>query len=294
MSTLMPMSSSSPVLCGRAVPAPGAPPVPISQAEFVLFQRWIFEVAGITLPGTKQALVANRLARRLALHGLHSYRDYFALLQRPGQAAEVQVAVDLLTTNETYFFREPKHFDFLRQQALGARGRAQPFRVWSAASSSGEEAYSIAMVLADCLGDATPWEVMGSDISTRVLQGAQQAHYPLERARHIPGHYLKRFCLKGGYEYLDTLLIKHPLRRRVNFRHINLNVPLPPVGTFDVVFLRNVMIYFNHDTRREVATRVLAAIKPGGHFLVGHSESLTDIVPGVQPLAPSIYRKLPG
>ena len=121
------MSSSSPVLCGRAVPAPGAPPVPISQAEFVLFQRWILEMAGITLPGTKQALVANRLARRLALHGLHSYRDYFALLQRPGQAAEVQVAVDLLTTNETYFFREPKHFDFLRQQALGARGRAQPF-----------------------------------------------------------------------------------------------------------------------------------------------------------------------
>ncbi len=150
------------------------------------------------------------------------------------------------------------------------------------------------MVLADCLGETTPWEVMGSDISTRVLQGAQQAHYPLERARHIPGHYLKRFCLKGGYEYLDTLLIKHPLRRRVNFRHINLNVPLPPVGTFDVVFLRNVMIYFNHGTRREVAARVLAAIKPGGHFLVGHSESLTDIVSGVQPLAPSIYRKLPG
>lgn len=265
--------------------------VPITEAEFALFQRWIFEEAGITLPDTKASLVAHRLAQRLQVHGLRSYRDYFAWLQQPGHAAELQVAVDLLTTNETYFFREHKHFDFLREQALAARGRTQPFRVWSAASSSGEEAYSIAMVLADCLGEATPWEVMGSDISTRVLHGAQQAHYSLERARHIPKHYLQRFCLKGGYEYLNTLLIKHHLRRRVNFRHINLNAPLPAVGAFDVVFLRNVMIYFNHHTKREVASRVLAAIKPGGHFLVGHSESLSDIVPSVQALAPSIYRK---
>lgn len=291
MSTLMPMSSSSPVLCGRAVPAPGAPPVPISQAEFVLFQRWIFEVAGITLPGTKQALVANRLARRLALHGLHSYRDYFALLQRPGQAAEVQVAVDLLTTNETYFFREPKHFDFLRQQALGARGRAQPFRVWSAASSSGEEAYSVAMVLADCLGDATPWEVLGTDISTRVLRGAQRAQYPMTRARDIAPAYLRRFCLRGTDEYEGTLLIERGLRQHVHFRQVNLNEPLPVLGHFDVVFLRNVMIYFSDDTKRHVVARVVSTLRPGGHLLIGHAETLNDITDAVQPLAPSVYRK---
>ena len=201
--------------------------------------------------------------------------------------------MDLLTTNETYFFREPKHFDFLRQQALAAHGRTAMFRVWSAASSSGEEAYSIAMVLADCLGSDTPWEVMGSDISTRVLRGAQRAHYSAERARNIPASYLKRFCLRGTQEYQGTLLIDHALRSRVHFRQLNLNAALPQLGTFDIVFLRNVMIYFSDATKREVVERVIATLKPGGHFLIGHSESLSDITQAVQALAPSIYRKNP-
>ena len=265
----------------------------ITDQEFALFQRFIFDAAGITLPPSKKALVSGRLASRLRLHQIQRYGEYYRLLHDGSHPEELQVAINLLTTNETYFFREPKHFDFLRQQALAARGSNQMFRVWSAASSSGEEAYSIAMVLADCLGEERAWEVLGTDISTRVLQGAQRAHYPMERARHVPADYLRRFCLKGQQEYQDTLLIGRSLRQRVSFRQLNLNVPLPQIGQFDVIFLRNVMIYFSNDTKRQVVARVVAALKPGGHFLVGHSESLNDLSAAVQPLAPSIYRRHP-
>ena len=263
---------------------------PISDKEFFQFQRFIFDAAGITLSESKKALVSGRLAKRLQHLELDRYGDYFQLLASGAAPAEVQTAIDLLTTNETYFFREPKHFDLLREQALAARRRPHAFRVWSAASSSGEEAYSIAMVLADCLDNA-PWEVVGSDISARVLQRASAGHYPLERTKYIPPDYLRRFCLKGIDAQQGTLLIERNLRSRVHFRQVNLNSALPEIGTFDVIFLRNVMIYFSSDTRRQVVARVLSVLKPGGHFCVGHSESLHDVTTSVQALAPSIYLK---
>lgn len=265
----------------------------ITDIEFGRFQRFIFEAAGITLSAGKKALVCGRLSKRLQAHQLESYTEYFELLTSGKVDGEVQTAVDLLTTNETYFFREAKHFELLRELALAAASRAsagQSFRVWSAASSTGEECYSIAMVLADCLGSAT-WDVVGSDISSRVLQRARFGHYPMERARQIPPAYLKRFCLKGTGDQAGTLLVEGALRSRVSFTQVNLNTELPRLGAFDVIFLRNVMIYFNGDTKRQVVARVLSLLKPGGHFLIGHSESLNDISTAVQPLAPSIYRK---
>ena len=138
----------------------------LTDSEFTRFQRFIFDAAGITLSSAKKALVSGRLSKRLQAHQLSSYTDYLAILDSGDAPGEVQTAVDLLTTNETYFFREPKHFELLRSLALAAVGRSQPFRVWSAASSTGEEGYSIAMVLADCLGSAA-WEVLGTDISSR-------------------------------------------------------------------------------------------------------------------------------
>lgn len=274
----------------------------ISDQEFSQFQRFIFDAAGISLSSAKKALVSGRLAKRLQQCQFASYGEYFKLLASGEAPDEVQIAVDLLTTNETYFFREPKHFDLLRDLALAARNgeqsgrqsggpaRPQTFRVWSAASSSGEEAYSIAMVLADCL-ESRPWEVVGSDISARVLQRARDGHYPVERTTHIPPAYLRRFCLKGIDTQQGTLLIERTLRNRVQFRQVNLNTALPELGSFDLIFLRNVMIYFNGNTKRQVVARVLSLLKPGGHFLIGHSESLNDITDAVRVLAPSIYRK---
>jgi len=263
---------------------------PITNAELAQFQRFIFEAAGISMSDAKKALVMGRLGKRLKLHGISNFGQYFKLLVSGEQPDEVQIAVDLLTTNETYFFREIKHFDFLREQALLARNRSQPFRVWSAASSSGEEAYSIAMVLADCL-ESTPWEILGTDISTHVLRGAERALYTLERARLIPPAYLRRFCLKGAGVHEGKLLVDRSLRSRVLFRHLNLNEVLPSLGQFDLVFLRNVMIYFNDATKREVVARVITTLKPGGHFCVGHSESLSSITQAVVAVAPSIYCK---
>ncbi len=263
---------------------------PITDAEFAKFQRFIFEAAGISMADAKKALVTGRLTKRVAFHQLDSFGDYFKLLASGEHPGEVQMAVDLLTTNETYFFREIKHFEFLRKQALVARSLSHPFRVWSAASSSGEEAYSMAMVLEDCM-QTTPWEILGTDISTRVLEGARRALYSMERGRHIPHDYLRRFCRKGAGQFEGMLLVDRLLRSKVAFRQVNLNVPLPELGQFDVVFLRNVMIYFNNATKRQVVARVIATIKPGGYFCVGHSESLNDITQAVQMVAPSIYKK---
>ena len=261
----------------------------ISDHDFAKFQRFIFDAAGITLSSAKKALVCGRLAKRVTAHGLDGYSAYFALLKRGEAPEEVQVAIDLLTTNETYFFREPKHFELLRTAAMAHTGPG-PFRVWSAASSSGEEAYSIAMVLADCLGERA-FEVLGTDISTRVLARARQGHYPEQRVRQIPPNYLKKYCLRGMGEQQGTLLVERSLRQKVRFTHANLNERLPDLGLFDVVFLRNVLIYFNGETKREVVSRVLAPLKRGGYLYIGHSESLNEVNTEVVQMAPAVYRK---
>lgn len=265
--------------------------ITITDQEFSQFQKFIFDAAGISLSPAKKALVSGRLAKRVQHCQLSSYGEYFRLLASGNAVAEVQTAIDLLTTNETYFFREAKHFDLLREVASTASERRQPLRVWSAASSTGEEAYSIAMVLSDCMEDGQ-WEVMGSDISTRVLARARAGHYPLERTRHIPTACLKRYCLKGHGPQQGTLLVDRSLRSRVQFLQVNLNAPLPQLGMFDVIFLRNVMIYFNGETKQQVVARVLSLLKPGGYFFIGHSESLHGVTGLVQPVVPSIYRKI--
>jgi chemotaxis protein methyltransferase CheR len=263
----------------------------ISDSEFGQFQRFIFNAAGITLSDAKKALVSGRLAKRLQACRVANYGDYFRLLMSGEQPLELQTAVDLLTTNETYFFREPKHFEFLKKQIKAAGPQIGAFRVWSAAASSGQEAYSIAMLLEDCL-PSLPWEVLGSDISARVLERARAAHYPLDRITHFPPGYLQRFCLKGRDAQEGTLLIERRLRDKVRFLQVNLNAPLPHLGTFDVVFLRNVLIYFNVETKRKVVARVLSALKPGGHLFIGHSESLVEVSEAAELVAPAIYRRL--
>ena len=272
--------------CQLRSPIPG-----ISDQEFTHFQRFIFDAAGIALSNSKKQLVSSRLAARVQHYELGSYAEYFRLLSSGLQPEEVQKAIDLLTTNETYFFREPRHFEYLRKQLLTRAARQQPLRIWSAAGSTGEEAYSIAMVLEDQLG-GRPWEVIASDISSRVLERARAGHYSMERARNIPPPYLQRFCLKGTGAQEQTLLINRSLRNKVSFQQINLNARLPAIGLFEFVFLRNVLIYFNQQTKRDVVTRALSVLEPGGWLFIGHSENLHGISTAVQAIAPSIYRRL--
>jgi chemotaxis protein methyltransferase CheR len=263
----------------------------LTDAEFRQFQGYIFDSAGITISPAKKALVAGRLARRVQHCGVATYGDYFRLLASGSQPGETQVAVDLLTTNETYFFREGRHFDLLARTARDAQARGSEFAVWSAACSSGEEVYSIAMTLADTLGEHHPWTVLGSDISTRVMEQARRGHYPAERARQVPPALLHRYCLKGMGKQDGTLLVARELRARVQFAQVNLNTALPRFGPFDVVFLRNVMIYFSKETKRDVVRRVASVLKPGGLLLIGHSESLHDLAGELQPVVPSVFRK---
>lgn len=264
--------------------------VALTDSEFQRFQAMIYQIAGISLSKEKKALVCGRLARRLNHFNLDSYEAYFQQLSRPDARAELQIAVDLLTTNETYFFREQKHFDLLRDTILPPLLTAKQVRVWSGASSSGEEVYSIAMVLADRLGNRN-WELIGSDISTRVLEQARSGHYPIERTKDISKDYLSKFCLKGTGAQEGTFLIDKTLRNRVQFMQVNLNTALPALGEFDVIFLRNVMIYFDQKTKQQVLQRMVPLLKSGGYFLVSHSETLNGITDALKAVSPSVYRK---
>ncbi|MFZ5544041.1 MAG: CheR family methyltransferase [Pseudomonadota bacterium] len=245
-------------------------------------------VAGIGLSPAKKALVCSRLARRLQQHGLASFRDYLQLIDQ--HAEERQTAIDLLTTNETHFFREPRHFDFVRERVLPQREPGRSLRAWSAACSSGQEVYSLAMVLADALGP-TGWEVLGSDLSLRVLRQACSAQYDLRLAQEIPPALLRAHCLRGTGDKAGTFAIDPALARQVRFAQINLNEPLPELGEFDLIFLRNVMIYFPEPVKRQVVGRLVARLRPGGWIFVGHSESLNGLADGLQMQAPSVYRK---
>jgi chemotaxis protein methyltransferase CheR len=270
---------------------PNLAAVVLQDKEFMQFRNLIYRIAGIDMSPAKKPLVTSRLAKRLRHHGLSSYGDYFRMITAGDGKPELQIAVDLLTTNETHFFREPKHFDFLRQRILPERKPGMPLRIWSAACSSGEEPYSVAMLLDDVLGNA-PWEIVASDLSTRVLEKARTGLYPLERMLEIPKPYLSNYCLKGTGSQEGTLLIERRLRERVQFIHHNLTEAPPKLGEFDVIFLRNVMIYFDQDTKRQVVSSLMSLLRPGGYFLVGHSETLNGVSEAVRLVQPAVYRKL--
>lgn len=263
-------------------------PGTLSDPEFRLFRDLMYKLAGISLSDAKKQLVAGRLARRLRQLELESYGDYFKRLQK--DSGEMQTAVDLLTTNETYFFREPKHFDFLRAHALPGLKSGGTVRVWSGACSSGEEPYTIAMVMAEVLG-GRPWEIVASDLSSRVLEKAKEGRYTMEDAEGIPRPLLAKYCLKGVGSQEGSFMVKPALRGRITFRQINLNVALPDLGQFDVIFLRNVMIYFDLETKRQVIRRLLPLLRPGGYFMLSHSENLNGISDALKTVQPSIYRK---
>jgi chemotaxis protein methyltransferase CheR len=263
----------------------------ITDQEFGLFQRLIYKIAGISLSDAKKVLLVGRLTRRLSAYGLSTFSEYYRMLASGNHPDEVQTMVDLLTTNETYFFREAKHFDYLRDEIIAKRASATTFRVWSAASSSGEEAYSIAMTLAEALPNS-PWEIVGSDISTKVLAKAAAGHYSLARTEGIPPGFLRKYCLKGVRANAGTFLIAPELRSRATFHQINLMHPVDAaIGEFDVVFLRNVMIYFDQETKTKVVHNLLPRIKSGGHLIIGHSETLNGITDRLNAVRPTIYRK---
>ncbi|WP_115716963.1 CheR family methyltransferase [Gallaecimonas mangrovi] len=265
--------------------------VQLKDNEFRLLQRLFFDLVGIQLPDIKKSLVSGRLAKRLSALSLDSYMAYYQLLLSGQGQHERSIAIDLITTHETYFFREPRHFAFLEKQILPRLRPGQPFRAWSAAASTGEEAYSLAMVL-DRLLPGRDWQLCGTDISEPVLAKARRGLYPMSRGEQIPAALLKRYCLKGKDRYEGCFLVNKALREKVNFQPWNLTLPAPQLGQFNLVLLRNVLIYFDADTKHKVLNNVIDRLAPGGCLMLGHSEALHESCLPLEQLASSIYRKV--
>lgn len=264
----------------------------INDTEFKRLSRLLYDIAGITLTDAKKMLLTGRLSKRLSALGMGTYTQYFKYVTDSAHTDELQFMVDLLTTNETYFFRESQHFDFLKQIVPPAIRQGQTFRVWSAAASIGAEAYTIAMILADKLGEGGAWEILGTDISNSVLEQARRGHYRMTEADKIPAAYLKKYCLKGRGEQEGTFLIDRKIRQHVSFEQLNLNVEkMKKVGDFDVIFLRNVLIYFDIQTKQRVVANLIPCMKNGGYFIVGHSETLNGITDDLAQVKPTVYRR---
>jgi chemotaxis protein methyltransferase CheR len=252
----------------------------------------MYDSIGLSFNESKKPLVSSRLAPRIQRLGITSFEEYLELISGNDDGGEFQMAVDLLTTNETYFFREPAHYKLLEDE-LG-RTRPRTLAVWSAASSFGDEAWSTAMLLADLqqqgrIGDG--WSILGTDISDRVLRSATEAIYPEDRLRNVSPERLKRYCLRGEGPSEGLAQIHPKLQSRVRFGQLNLCRPLDDVGLFDVIFLRNVLIYFDARTKSDVVDRVLAQLRHGGLFFIGTAEGRVPCKTPLQSLAPGAFRK---
>jgi len=272
----------------------------LNHAEFVQIRDYVRRTAGIIIGDEKMSMVVSRLWRHVEKLGFADFASYLKHLHSAEGAQSKAQMLDLLTTNETYFFREPAHFKLLREQVMPQYKQRAP-RVWCAAASSGEEPYSLAMVLAEKYGPQG-WQLLATDISGNVLEKASRGMYRLERIENMPADYMKRYCRRGIDQYDGWFMIDRCLRARVTFaQHNLLQKPAFDLlssgqektandNLFDVIFLRNVLIYFDMPTKQRVLENLVSALRPGGWLITGHCESLNGLSLPLQQQSPSIHR----
>lgn len=274
---------------------------PISERDFTGYQRLVYREAGIWLSSAKKALLVGRIARRLRELGGLSYGVYLRRVVE--DEAERMWLLDAICTHETHFFREPKHFELLEREVLprwrergdtgGGQGRR--VRVWSAGCSTGEEPFSLAMVLRHHLPPEEGWhiDILATDLSTRILERARQALWPLEKAEEIPRHYLRAWMLRGVGSQEGWMKAGPELRSLVRFQRLNLNDGQGLVGHYDLIFCRNVLIYFDAASKARVIERLLGHLSPQGLLFLGHAESLTGLGWRVGAVMPTVYALQP-
>lgn len=267
-----------------------------SDRDFHYIRALIGDKTGIVLPDVKRTMVYSRLVRRLRALNLSNFTQYCRLLEE-GSEQEIGELINAITTNLTAFFREPHHFDYLRDmvvpELMERNAATRRLRIWSAGCSTGEEPYSIAMVLAECLGMDGDWDwrVLASDLDTAVLAKAERGVYSEERVAGIERARLKRWFLRGSGGSRGSVKVRSELRDKIHFRQINLMEPLPVRGPLDAVFCRNVVIYFDKDTQRKIFGKFAACMAPRSRLFIGHSETLFRISDAFESVGQTVYRR---
>ncbi len=272
-----------------AVPA-SATTQQLPAKTFAALRDLAYARAGIEIKNGKEALVAARIAGRMRALGIHSPDDYLAALEAAPSGPEMVHFLDAITTNVTSFFREAAHFDALRSLLEERRAQGQSrFRLWSAASSSGEEVYTMAMTAAEVLGLEADWRILGTDLSTRVLATARAGVYGPQSVTPIPTAMRAKYLQRNEG---DTWRVIDALRRKTAFARLNLSTsPFPMQGPMDAVFCRNVMIYFDVRVRTALTAEFERLLDRGGLLMIGHAESLLDLDTGLRARGGAIYEK---
>ncbi len=270
----------------------------LSAKNFRRLSAFVSSYSGIKMPAGKQTMLEGRLRRRLRATGFDSLDAYCTyLFESGGIETEVVALIDAVTTNKTDFFREPKHFEYLRSHVLPGlvRSGRTSLRLWSAACSVGAEPYTMAMVLADFAEHSRPLDyfILATDLSTDVLTAARKGVYHANMLAPVPADYMQRFVKRSNDPRSDLVRISPALRSKVGFARMNFMDDTYPVGEpMDIIFCRNVLIYFDKATQAKVLTRLCDCLAPGGHLLIGHSESITGFNLPVRTVANTIFQKV--
>jgi chemotaxis protein methyltransferase CheR len=273
-------------------------PLELTNREFEKISRLVYDQCGIRLSQGKRELVKARLGKRIRSGPFRSFQDYYEHVVRDRSGEELVQLLNSISTNYTFFFREQAHYDYLRGEVLppligSKRERAGRLRLWSAGCSSGEEAYSLAIMLLEAIENPSAWDLMilATDLSTKVLDIASPGVYPKERVQSVPPGLVKKYFLQGVDGWANHVRVKRAVRRLVRFERLNLMEPFTFKEPFHCIFCRNVMIYFDKNTQSDLVGRFYDHVEPGGYLFIGHSESLTGIPHSFHYVRPSVYRK---
>jgi chemotaxis protein methyltransferase CheR len=267
---------------------------PMTPREFANIRKLAFDTCGIDFADSKKDMVASRLDQALRKLSLSSYEDYYSHVREDASGTALREFIDALATNHTNFLREADHFAFLRDKFGGTLFRGRPIRIWSAACSTGEEPYSIAMTLLDQRRhELIPgFQILATDISTKALAVAETAVYSRERLRDLPLPWLTEFFETGSGRWSGWMKLRRTARETVRFQRFNLLDSAAEFGAFDIIFCRNVMLYFGRDTQEGIVSRMTERLNPGGFLLTGHTESLMGIRHSLKYVQPAAYQRI--
>jgi chemotaxis protein methyltransferase CheR len=269
---------------------PSAAPAVITAAEYDQLRRYVYDEFGLALGDARQEMVLARLGPKLRRR---TFAEYFDAVRADRSGQEAIALIDALTTNHTTFLREPAHFDYLGAEVLPLLPAGGEYWLWSAAASTGEEPYSLAMWLLEH-GGPRRFRILATDISTRVLDIARKGIYSLAKIESIPAAWRPKYLLRGQGQHSGYFRLKPEVRAMVEFERLNLvHPPLAVARQFPVIFCRNVMIYFDAPTQERLLTELARHLAPGGYLYTGHSESLNRLRQPLQYIRPAVYRKAP-